>query len=209
MHWLKEFRLNYVQKDGTKGISREQLAAMIKLKHGKCSALLIGIVEGGGITHPNIANQIAIIAGATAAQRNSMVHKNYRGGWEPPKRRPEHKNPPKPLVPDVIPDHARRVVAIDIAGNEIGRYESLRAAADAAGCTQAAVSNRCHRRRVIASEFSSYSCTWRFEEEWDAMSELARAADIENAQRDQRRKKNAQQHDHGQVPEACPANQPG
>lgn len=190
MHWLKKFRLNYVKKDGTKGISREQLAAMVKLKYGECSAVLIGIVEGGGITHPNIADQIAIVAGATARQRNSMVHKNYRGGWEPPKRRSEYKRPPQPLVPNIIPDHARRVVAIDTAGKEIDRYESERAAADAAGCTSTTVSNRC--RRSIAArtgEFGSYGCTWRFADEWDAMSELARAADIENAQRNQRRRK--------------------
>lgn len=213
MHWLEKFRREYVRKDGGVGISREEFAGMVKLKYGNCSAQLIAIIEGGGITHPRIANQIAVVTGASAARRDKMVHKNYRGGWEPPrpKRRSEHRKPTPPLAIDVIPDNARRVVAIDISGKEIGRFESEREAADAAGCTQTTVSNRC--RRSIAArtgEFGVYSCTWRFAEEWDAMSEFARAADIENAQRDQRRrKKHAQLHDHGQVSETCPTNQPG
>lgn len=214
MHWLEKFRREYVRKDGSVGISRKEFAGMVKLKYGNCSAKLIAIIEGGGITHPRIANQIAIVTGVSPALRDKMVHKNYRGGWEPPrpKRRSEHKKPTPPLAIDVIPDHARRVVAIDISGKEIGRFESEREAANAAGCTQTTVSNRCNRVTSAGTgEFRFFDCTWRFAEEWDAMTEFERAADIENARKIKKGRKKGHEpaNDYGQVPEACPANQPG
>ena len=186
MHWLKKFRRDYVKKDGTQGIDREVFASMVRRRGVGCSALLIGIVEGGGITHPNIANKIAIVAQATPEQRDSMVHPDRRGGWRPPKpkRRSEHEKLPQPLAPNVIPDNARRVVMIDIAGKEIARFESISDAAEAVGCTPGTVSNRC--RRAIScgtGEFRFFDCTWRYAQEWDSMSELARAADIENARK--------------------------
>lgn len=213
MHWLEKFRRKAMNKDGGRGISREELASMVKLKYGKCSATLIGIVESGGIIQVDIADQIAAITGATAKQRDSMVHESRRNGWTPPqpKHRTEYKNKPQPCTLDVIPDHARRVVAIDVFGNEVGRYESERAAAIAAGCTSTTVSNRCNRLMSRGTgEFRFFDCTWRFADEWDAMSESARSADIENALFYQkRRKKNAKTDNPEQVPEACAANQPG
>ena len=37
MHWLKRFRRDYRRKDGETGISRKELAKMVKLRFGKCS----------------------------------------------------------------------------------------------------------------------------------------------------------------------------
>lgn len=209
MHWLEKFRRRYTKKDGKKGISRAELAAMVKLKHGRCSEKLIEILEEGGITHPNIADQIAKITRATERQRDSMVHDCHRTMPEPPKpkRRAEYKVPPPPVSPGVIPDHARRVVAIDMFGNEVARYESQTAAAAAAGCSTPTVSVRCRRAPTSGKfEFRFFDYTWRFAAEWDAMSPEQRAADIENARR---RKKNDGAHDHKQVSETCTANQPG
>lgn len=213
MHWLEKFRSKAMNKDGGRGISREELAAMVKLKYGKCSATLIGIVESGGIIQVDIADQIAAITGATAKQRDSMVHESRRSGWTPPqpKRRAEFEMKPQPLCLDVIPDHARRVVQIDMFGNEIARFESGLAAANASGCSSATVSVRCNRGLSSGTgEFRNRDHTWRFAEEWDAMSHEERAADMLKARTIQRRKrKNAKQNDPEQVPEACAADQPG
>lgn len=186
MHWLEKFRTEYVKKDGTKGIDRSVFASQVRRRGVGCSAELIFIIENGGITHPNIANKIALVAGATAEQRDSMVHEERRGGWQPPKakRRAEFEKTPQPMAPNVIPDNARRVVMIDICGKEITRFESESAAADAVGCTATTVSNRCRRLTSPGTgEFRFTDCTWRFAEEWDAMSEEARMADIENARK--------------------------
>lgn len=213
MHWLEKFRSKFKRLDGGRGISREELADMVKLKHGKCSAALIGIIESGGITQVNIADQIAAATGASKAQRDSMVHESRRSGWMPqqPRRRAELKLKPQPLSLDVIPDHARRVVAIDMFGNEIARYESGLAAASASGCSSATVSIRCNRGLSSGmGEFKNRDHTWRFAEEWDAMSHEERAADMLKARTIQRRKrKNAKQADPEQVPKTCTANQPG
>lgn len=213
MHWLEKFRRKIINKDGKRGISREELASVVKLKHGKCSATLIEIIESGGVTQVNIADRIAAIAGATKAQRDSMVHESRRNGWMPPqpKRRAELEMKPQPLCLDVIPDHARRVVQIDMFGNEIARFESGLAAANASGCSSATVSVRCNRGLSSGTgEFRNRDHTWRFAEEWDAMSHEERADDILKARTIQRRKrKNAKQTDPEQVSGACAANQPG
>ena len=80
MHWLEKFRTEYVKKDGTQGIDRSVFASQVRRRGVGCSAELIFIIENGGITHPNIANKIALVAGATAEQRDSMVHEERRGG---------------------------------------------------------------------------------------------------------------------------------
>lgn len=193
MHWLKKFRRDYVKKDGTQGIDREVFASMVRRRGVGCSAVLIGIVEGGGITHPNIANKIAIVAQATPEQRDSMVHPDRRGGWNPPKpkRRSEYEKPLPPMALNVIPDNARRVVMIDIAGKEIARFESMSDAAEAVGCSVPTVRNRCCRAVSGGTgEFRFYDCTWRFAQEWDSMSESARIADIENARRSLKKRGN-------------------
>lgn len=190
MHWLEKFRSRYKKPDGSRGISREELADMVKLKHGKCSAVLIGIIESGGITHPNIADQIAAIAGATVKRRDSMVHESRRIVREPmkPKRRSEHKKQPPPMALDVIPDTARRVVALDPEGNVIERFESLSTAAASAGTSAPVVYSRCVRKvRMLRGEFAFRGYTWRFAEEWDSMSDAEKATDMENARKTRKR----------------------
>lgn len=190
MHWLKKFRLEYKHKNGSRGISREELAAMVKLKHGTCSAVLIGIIESGGITHPNIADQIAKATGATAAQRNSMVHPKLRAAWELPKakRRSEHEKQPPPMALDVIPDTAHRVVALDPEGNIVEHFESLSQAARSAGTSAPVVYARCVRKvQMLSGEFAFRGYTWRFAEEWDSMSDAEKAADMENARKTRKR----------------------
>lgn len=190
MHWLEKFRRKFKHPNGSCGITREELAAMVKLKYGKCSPVLIGIIESGGITHPNIADQIAAVAGATVKQRDSMVHESRRIVREPmkPKRRSEHKKQPPPMALDVIPDTAHRVVALDSQGNVVERFESLSAAARSAGTSAPVVYSRCVRKvQMLRGEFAFRGYTWRFAEEWDSMSDAEKAADMENARKTRKR----------------------
>lgn len=176
MHWLTKWRREYVRKDGRKGIGRDELAKLVRNRDTGCSAVLIGIVEGGGVTHPEIAKRIAKVTGATVEQYNSMVHKIHHGGYIPnaPRKYSEFKTGPRmaqPLTPGLIPDNARAVVCIDPFGNEIGRHVSLMEAARAQGCSTGAVENRCHHRTSKnTNEFKLLERTFRFADEWDKLS---------------------------------------
>ena len=187
MHWLKEYRME-------NRLSREQLAAKIR-KPGKpnrpetaigCSAVLIEILESGdprrGITHPEIANRIAEVTGATAAQRDSIVHAKHRGTWTPKRKQkaePPKEKEPTAVAPGTAPENARMVVRIDWGGYETGRYISQSDAALATGCSVMTVHNRCARKlKPGTAEFRPYGYTFRYAEEWDAMDETARMADL-------------------------------
>lgn len=181
MHWLERYRMRYRRADGRKGISRKELAQMVR-KRGRsgkpesaigCSALLIEILEMGGVTHPEIANRIAEVTGATPRQRDMLVNKIHRGKW------PDGaKTAPKKCVGAHGGNNAREVVRIDRNGLETGRFASGRAAGDAMGIKGCSVNSRCHRRCTKVSEFKTYGCTWRFADEWDAMSPEERFADV-------------------------------
>lgn len=186
MHWLKKYRMD-------NRLSREQLAAKIRKPARPnrpetgigCSAVLIEILESGdpkrGITHPEIANRIAEVTGATAEQRDSIVHQKHRGTWTPRlRKKAEIKKEEKVrhFSGNVSPN-ARKVVRIARGGYETGRYESQSMAAMATGCTTMTVHNRCTRKlKPGTEEFSMYGCTFRYADEWDAMDERARMADL-------------------------------
>ena len=88
MHWLKKFRRNYRREDGGTGISRKELAKMVKLRFGKCSERLIEIIEDEkGITCQSIADAIAVATGCTLEERNSIVHEDYRAAKLPRRKR--------------------------------------------------------------------------------------------------------------------------
>lgn len=181
MHWLERYRMRYRRGDGRRGISRKELAQMVQTRgrSGKpesaigCSELLIGILEMGGVTHPEIANRIAEVTGATPRQRDMLVNKIHRGKWPD-----DTKNAAKKYVGAHGGNNAREVVRIDRQGFETGRYASGNAAGVAMGIRGSCVNSRCHRRCTKVSEFETYGCTWRFADEWDAMSPEERFADV-------------------------------
>lgn len=178
MHWLKAWRLNYQRPDGRKGLSRKELARKVRNRDTGCSESLIEIIEGGGITHPGIANRIASVVGATAEQRDTMVHKKHRGTWKPGKGN-RVKAVKAPLEREQTPENRRKVVQIGHGGWEMARYESMFEAAREVGCSCTAVMNRCKRRlQEKTNEFYFYNCTFRYADEWDAMSEKERLADL-------------------------------
>ena len=185
MHWLKKWRKQYVRKDGRKGIDKKEMAALVRNRDTGCSDVLIGIVENGGITHPEIARRIARITGATVEQYNSMVHKIHWGGYEPQKnrRRDDFEKKPQPLTIGVTPPNARAVVRLDMFGNIMDRHNSIMAAAAAAGCSVGAVENRCYRRlNYTSDEFKMLECTFRFEDEWNELSREERMKQLRPGQ---------------------------
>lgn len=187
MHWLTEFRANYRNKDGSTGISRKELARMVR-KPGTasrpeseigCSEALIGILEGGGITHPLIADRIADVTGATSAQRDILVHKMHHGTYRPQKaqKREPRKNL-APTDPDYKPVNARQVVRIDVL-LQAKRFASIREAAAAEGCNAETVRVRCDRALTVKQkELMVRDHTWRYADEWDSMSQDQRLEDM-------------------------------
>ena len=186
MHWLKEFRLNYIKKNDVVGISREELARMVQRKGVGCSAVLIGIIEGGGITHPNIADKIAAVAGASKTQRDSMVNEVHRGkgNYKPPKMKPQQPGHIRPMAPGYVGVNARPVVMLDRNAVIIGKYASEREAALAAQCSVSVVGSRCNRKVPGRNnEFSACGYTFRWLNEWEGMSVEERIEDMRRAEK--------------------------
>lgn len=194
MHWLKYWRQNYRRSDGRIGLSRKEFSKMLyvpgTIKNPAaeitCSEVLIGILEGGGITHPEIADRIAEVTECTAQQRDSMVHKKHHGTWKPkPKKQRKDKTDDGMLHPEPngrTPRNARAVLKVDRSGQAVGIFLSMVAASEEMGCTVTAVLNRCNRKlSKRTDEFVPYGFTWRYADEWYNMNPDARAADMRAA----------------------------
>lgn len=172
MHWLEKWRKDHQ-------FSREQLAKEVGV-----SEALIWILENmrGGITHPLIADEIADYTGATAKQRDSLVHKKHRDTWSPDKERTRKRRrkpaPPKPKpAPEPKPEPqekrierrgipARPILMVNMDGEAVARYDSL---ADAARCNlmdNHCVYTRC-RHVLKENEFLLHNSTFRYEDEYD------------------------------------------
>lgn len=171
MHWIALFRQNYRRKDGRIGITTEEMAALVRTRNTGCSKALIEILESGGITHPEIADRIAHVTGATPEQRDSIVHKIHRG-----KRRVGKKKNQDPaafsIKPMKLPENTQAVVQIGKDGREIARFASINQAARALKASTASISRRCNGEMWINSnEFKQFDSTFRFASEWDAMTD--------------------------------------
>lgn len=159
----------------TKNMDREKLAM-----EAGCSETLIGIVIGGGVTHPTFADRIADLLDCTPAQRDGMVNKIHHGTWVPgatlrrKKRRAKQELPP-PQPRPCNQERCRETVVIGPEGREIRRYTSAVETAMAVGCSETYVRNRlCHRLSPGVNEFRPYGYTFRLAEEWDALGTQAR-----------------------------------
>ena len=185
--WLTEFRERF-------GIGLEQLGMQIRRLGAKKSpplrvsdTLLEQLERDPKFkTVPALADLIAEACAATAAQRDELVLKRYRGTWKPPKRR----KPPvvvarpikvaKPSEAGRPPANgaARGVVKVDRYGVEVGRYRGCGAAARENLIEPRQVTARCHRE-YRTDEFKAHGYTFRFADEWDAMTEAQRREDVE------------------------------
>lgn len=73
----------------------------------------------------------------------------------------------------------QRIVALDDAGKEIGRYLSILKAAIDNQCSETVVKLRCGRKlKAETDEFQVCGRTFRFAEEWDSMSPAERMRDM-------------------------------
>ncbi len=70
----------------------------------------------------------------------------------------------------------RPVVMIDREGNVLKVYESVKAAADGEKWTDANVAQKC--RRVVKNEFRFSDTTFRYADEWNAMTPAQRVDDV-------------------------------
>ena len=129
-------------------------------------------------TVPKLANLIAEACGATAKQRDELVLAEYRGTWAPPKR---PARLPAPTPPPVNRNAPRVTLAIDRAGNIVGRFNSTSEAAVRCGIAQTSVCDRCNRK-YTAHEFRLLGITFRYADQWEAMTAGQREADLNGRQ---------------------------
>ena len=215
MHWIERFRKEYQRRDGRKGISQDELAKMVrkckvycvregskrkKLRTVGCSEALIEILEHGGITHPNIAEAIATVCGATEEQKNGLMHEKHWNGYKDmitPTPWGEITITPKPKEkklktddPNWIDGKCKAVVQLDRGGNVIKRYDSMSEASKDAKLALSSVSLRCnHQIGDETDEYMARGCTWRFESEWNALTEEQKKNEIFLAKQRVRRSK--------------------
>lgn len=168
-HWLAQWRAQYIRPDGSRGISRAELARMVRTCDTGCSEKLIEILELGGITHPEIADRIARVTGASARQRDSLVHKRHRKARRQRSAQTEGDKPGQhPFTPGEAAINARKVVQIAPDGSVIARFESQTEAALATGLSTAAVSCRCRRVALKChGEFDKFGFSFRFAKEME------------------------------------------
>lgn len=184
MHWIEEWRLAH-------DISQGKLAAMTN-----CSRLTIDRLENeeGYMTHHKIAAKIAEVTGATAEQYDSIVTEAHRGEYKPPAAvRRKTRGQAKAALPrtgadqaaaeakPVKPKKIRQIVKIDRNAKEVCRYDRLYTAAAAEEASSETIKKRCKRRYGSQHlEFGSGNrrYTYRYGDEWDAMTEEERRKDI-------------------------------
>ena len=140
-----------------------------------CSEYLIWLLMfgDGNTTQHNIADRIADYIGASAEERDSIVSAEHRGTYIPnPNRRFNTTEKTSSAW------NAKPVVAIDRLGFVIARYPSLEKAADSIGCEKHPISIRCNKIGPRCDEFKSYGMSFRFEDEWEALTPEERIKDI-------------------------------
>lgn len=133
-----------------------------------CSPKLIEILEGGGKTIAKIANRIADECGATDAEFAEIVLKKDQNRRIRSRRRGHTEAPEEPK-----PDGGRKVVCIDEYGAELARYASIEQAATMTYASPEGVRRRCDGE-MRSNEYERYGRTWRYADEWDAMTAAQR-----------------------------------
>ena len=175
--WIEEWRRK-------NGVSRKELG-----KRAKCSPVLISMLEtmNACVTHPRIADRIVAATGGTAEQRDSIVAKEWRGKPSPPapemdeeylsRAFPEAPAPRPRRTGKRVAHNARAVVQLDRNGTELGRFAHVQEAAMELGLGDGYIRCRCRRVRTFGWAFK-HGYTFRFADEWDAMSPEERLEDL-------------------------------
>jgi len=201
--WIRDFRERM-------GLELDELAKAVNMYrrftkqriNGVVSDVLIHTLEvdDKAITHPVLANAIAVVCGATREERNSIVAEHNRcETWICPAdseteklirraiytatgRLPEDEPKRNEVSPQKLAAQFKKrpVVKLNRMGNTLESYDSVLDAANLNGLSNKYVRNRCRRtikdQRFMFAGDRGY--TFRYADEWDAMSQAERLADI-------------------------------
>ena len=163
-----------LKKRTAKRMSREMLA-----RKCRCTETLIWYAEKGWPVHPVFADRIARALGGTEAERDSIVAEKHRRGApaEPVKTLRERQN--ITLKPGGGWSREKRpIVEIDRNGAELARFAGMHEAARISRIHVTQMRDRC-QRKLSRDEFRTFGVTWRYADEWDAMTDEERQKDIE------------------------------
>ena len=205
--WLRQFRQSV-------GLELDEFARVVNTYrrlaqqpvNGIVSNTLIHILEVDekAVTHPNLANAIATVCGATAEQRDRIVAKEHRGKWKPNKneralvnkaiwkvtgRFPSSTNTgtSDKQTGDKTPGRTgnraympqRTIAKIDMKGNIIETYDTAVKAGNANNIGEKYVRNRCKRRACDISKYGpKLGFTFRYLDEWKNLTAEQRIADL-------------------------------
>lgn len=175
MNWIGTWCKNRCGLDRNCDHCTETCIPRIRIANAvNCSEHLIWILmnQDNGMTHPNIANAIAEFMGATAEQRDSIVHSKYRGTWQPNDKSESKRGKHYGIW------NASPVVAVNRRGNIIKRFSSMKSAARYMNCSPYMVHSRCNRTYLEKDEFDPIGVTFRLEAEWSNMTQQERFEDI-------------------------------
>ena len=177
--WLTQYRER-------QGLTLHELGRIIRQAGARhdppkwVSDTLLERLEGerGFRTVPGLANLIAEVCGATAKQRDRLTLKKYRGQWTPTDR---PVNLYRPTPAPASKNAPRETLAIDRVGNIVARFKSTGEAAMRCGIAQTSVCDRCNRRYTV-KEFRLTGFTFRYADQWEAMTPEERIADLKGNQ---------------------------
>lgn len=98
--------------------------------------------------------------------------------------------PPKPQQPRLLEHQQRTVVEIDTAFQEVKRYANPEEVANAMETRLRSITIRCDRQVAHdMDEMQRFGCTWRYADEWDAMTPEQRIEDMTGARKRHAREK--------------------
>lgn len=167
--WIAEFRHKH-------GLTRQDMSNCMTDVFGiPTSELLIACAEMGDRIHPGIAARIAYLAGAKAAQFDSITYKTRRGTWKPDaaerkrvKQRFErwlHRREVSIAAMEAEQKRrTRRVLQIGPDGNVIREYPTAEAAAEVLNAKGQTIRDRCQGR--YGDDFRKFGVVWRYADEY-------------------------------------------
>lgn len=139
-----------------------------------CSEYLMWMLQfrRNCVVHHKIADKIADMLNATSEERDSIVSAEHKGTYASKRIRRVKRSPRY---------NAKEIVLVDRTGAIIKKYASIMETVDNLKCcTAPTIVNRCNRVHTtrIKDEFEPYGMTFRFAEEWEAMSDEERRNDL-------------------------------
>lgn len=153
-----------------------------------CSEQLVELLQSahGAVTHPNIADRIADYIGVSPEERDEIVADKHNGTYIP------GTSTPPPFIEPYLSWNARYIVVLNRYGTELCRYGSADKVSYHTGASSGCILTRCKRELTVVDEFDAHGITFRFADEWDAMTEEERIADLNGHIKNEEGDKNVQ-----------------